>query len=155
MADLRRAFLKMEEVEKNHEWDTLEAELRHEFDRLEKANNDLGNKHDQEVNELRRQTDAIIRSHDVKMGRKVLKMIEKVFVEVTFIYQLIGCIEHHDENFGRYDWLNASQARQLLNQGKSMIASGNINEQHLLGICREVLNLLPNDQKDEKDRIGF
>lgn len=147
LADLRRTFLKMEEVEKRHEWDTLEAELRHEFDRLEKANNDLGNKHDQEVNELRKQTDAVIRSRDVKMGRKVLKMIEQVFVQVTFIYQLMGCIEHYDRNFGRYAWRNANQARQLLNQGKDMIASGNINEQRLLGICQDVLNLLPEDER--------
>lgn len=145
LADLRRTFLKMEEVEKNHEWDTLEAELRHEFERLESANNDLGNKHDQEVNELRRQTDTIIRSREVKMGRKVLKMIHETFFQVTFVYQLIGCIEHYDGNFGRYAWLNASQARQLLNQGKNMIVSGNINEQQLLGICRNVLNLLPDD----------
>lgn len=147
LADLRRTFLKMEEVEKRHEWDTLEAELCHEFDRLEMANNDLGNKHNQEVNELRKQTDAVIRSRDVKMGRKVLKMIEQVFVQVTFIYQLMGCIEHYDRNFGRYAWRNANQARQLLNQGKSIIASGNINEQRLLGICQDVLNLLPEDER--------
>ena len=155
LADLRRTFLKMEEVEKNHEWDTIEAELRHEFDRLEKANNDLGNKHDQEVNELRKQTDAVIRSRDVKMGRRVLKMIEQVFVQVTFIYQLMGCIEHYDRNFGRCAWRNANQARQLLNQGKDMIASGNINEQRLLGICQDVLNLLPEDERQGGGGIGM
>lgn len=154
LADLRRTFLKMEEVEKRHEWDTLEAELRHEFEHLESANDDLGNKHDQEVNELRRQTDTVIRSRDVKMGRKVLKMIHDVFFQVTFVYQLIGCIEHYDGNFGRYDWRNASQARQLLNQGKNMIVSGNINEQQLLGICREVLSLLPEVQRPDGG-IGF
>ena len=148
LADLRRAFLKMEEVEKCHEWDTIEAELRHEFDRLEKANNDLGNKHDQEVNELRKHTDAVIRSRDVKMGRKVLKMIEQVFVQVTFIYQLMGCIDHYDRTFGRYAWCNASQARHLLNQGKDMIASGKINERQLHSICVSVLNLLPEDERD-------
>lgn len=155
LADLRRTFLKMEEVEKHHEWDTLEAELRHEFDRLERANNDLGNKHDQEVNELRKQTDAVIRSRDVKMGRKVLKMIEQVFVQVTFIYQLMGCINHYDKNFGRYAWRNASQARQLLNQGKDMIASGNINEQQLHGICVSVLELLPEDERGVGGGIGM
>ena len=33
LADLRRAFLKIEGIEKEHEWDSLEAELRTEFDR--------------------------------------------------------------------------------------------------------------------------
>lgn len=155
LADLRRTFLKMEEVEKHHEWDTLEAELRHEFDRLERANNDLGNKHDQEVDELRMQTDVVIRSRDVKMGRQVLKMIEQVFVQVTFIYQLMGFIEHFDSNFGRYSWRNPDQARQLLNLGKSMIFSGNINEPKLHGICRDVLHLLPEDERNAGGGIGL
>ena len=155
LESLRDVFRKLEEVEKHHEWDTLESELRHEFDRLEKANNDLGNKHDQEVNELRRQTDTVIRSRDVKMGRKVLKAIEDVFVQVTFIYQLMGCIEHYDRNFGRCEWRNANQARQLLSQGKDMIASGNINEQRLLGICHDVLNLLPEDERNSGPGLGM
>ena len=33
LADLRRTFLKMEETENAHEWETLETELREEFDR--------------------------------------------------------------------------------------------------------------------------
>ncbi len=155
MESLREVYRQLEEVEKRHEWDTIEAELRHEFDRLEEANNDLGNKHDQEVNELRRQTDAVIRSRDVKMGRKVLRMIEQVFVQVTFIYQLIGCINHYDQNFGRYSWRNANQARQLLNQGKSMIASGNIDIEALRGICVEVLNLLPEEDRPKGPGVGM
>ena len=152
LENLREVYRQLEAVEKRHEWDTLEAELRHEFDRLEQANNDLGNKHDQEVAELRRQTDAVIRSRDVKMGRKVMKMIEQVFFQVTLIYQLIGFIEHHDKNFGRYAWRNPSQARQLLNQGKSMIASGNIDEHRLHGICVEVIDL---QQHQGSDRPGW
>ena len=72
LADLRRTFLKMEEVEKRHEWDSLETEIRNEFERLEKANEELGNKHDSEITQLRGQVDAIIRQKDVKMGRKIL-----------------------------------------------------------------------------------
>lgn len=61
-ADIRRAFLKMEEVEHGHEWDSIEAEIREEFDRLEKANNELGNKYDQQVTAVRSQIDTVIRS---------------------------------------------------------------------------------------------
>lgn len=155
LADLRRAFLKMEEVEKHHEWDSLEAELRHEFDRLDRANNDLGNKYDREVNELRRQIDAVIRSHDVKMGRGVLKMIKQIFVQVTLVFWLMGCIEHYDKNFGSFSWYNQNQARQLLNQGKAIIASGNIDEQRLQSICRDLLNLLPEDERDHEPGVGM
>lgn len=121
LADLRRAFLKMEETENAHEWETLETELREEFDRLEKANNDLGNKHDDQVAELRRQTDMAIRKQDVQMGRQVLDEINSVFVGVTLIYQLVGFVRHHSTNFGQYKWTDAGRARQLLNQGLDII----------------------------------
>ena len=141
LADLRRAFLKMEEVEKNHEWDSLEAEIREEFARLEKANNELGHKYDAQVNALRSQVDNVIRSKDPKIARSVLKDIDSLFFAVTMIYQLMGCIEHYSNNFGRYKWKNSTRARQLLNQGMELL-NGNPTEQQLRPIAVEVLNLL-------------
>lgn len=121
LADLRRAFLKIEGIEKEHEWDSLEAELRAEFDRLEKANNDLGNKYDSQIGELRSQADMVIRKKEVQMGRQVLADIHSLFIGVTLIYQLIGFIQHHSRNFGQYSWKDANRARQLLNQGMEMV----------------------------------
>lgn len=124
LADLRRAFLKMEEVENAHEWETLEAELREEFNRLEKANDDLGHKHDAQVAELRKRTDIAIRQKDVNMGRQVLDEIKAVFVGVTLIYQLVGFIRSYSANFNQCRWKDATRARQLLNQGQQMINDG-------------------------------
>lgn len=155
LADLRRTFLKMEEVEKNHEWEALESELREEFDRLESANNELGNEHDDDVNQIREQIDAVIRKRDVKLGRRLLKATHDTFVKVTFIYLLMGCIEHYSDNFGRCNWRDANRAQQLLRQGREMIASGRIDKQQLLGICRDVLNLLPEDERGGGGGIGM
>lgn len=121
LADLRRTFLKIEEIEKEHEWDSLEAELRSEFDKLEKANNDLGSKYDNQVEELRRQTDMVIRKKDVQMGRQVLADISSLFFAITLIYQLIGFVRHHSQNFGQYAWKDVNRARQLLNKGMEMV----------------------------------
>lgn len=123
LADLRRAFLKMEETEKAHEWEIIEGELRDEFDKLEKANNELGNNYDAQVEELCKQTDMVIRKKDVQMGRQVLEEINSLFVAVTLIYQCIGFIRHYSTNFNKYRWHDANRARQLLNQGQEMINS--------------------------------
>ena len=139
-ADLRRAFLKMEEVENSHEWETLEAEIREEFDRLEKANNDLGNKYDQQVAAVRGQVDMAIRSKDVRQGRAVFDDIKSLFVAVTLIYQLMGFIDFHLKNFGSIQWKDANRARQLLQQGKE-IASTNPSESTLHPIVRSVIDL--------------
>lgn len=90
LADIRKTFLKMEDIEKEHEWDSIETQLRREFDRLEKANNELGNKHDAEVGQMRHEVDEAIRSKDSKQGREVLRDLSRVFVSVTLIYQLVG-----------------------------------------------------------------
>ena len=126
-ADIRRAFLKMEEVEQGHEWDSIEAEIREEFDRLEKGNNELGNKYDQQVAAVRSQVDSVIRSKDVRQGRIVLDDINSLFVAVTLIYQLMGFIDFHLRNFNTIQWKDATRARQLLQQGKE-IANTNPSE---------------------------
>lgn len=140
-ADIRRAFLKMEEVEQGHEWDSIEAEIREEFDRLEKANNELGNKYDQQVTAVRSQVDSVIRSKDVRQGRIVLDDINSLFVAVTLIYQLMGFIDFHLHNFNSIQWKDATRARQLLQQGKE-IANTNPSESSLHPIVRSVIDLM-------------
>lgn len=140
-ADIRRAFLKMEEVEKDHEWEALEAEIREEFDRLEKANNELGNKYDQQVAALRSQVDMAIRSKEASQGRAALNDINSLFVAVTLIYQLMGFIDWHLKNFNSIQWKDANRARQLLQQGKE-IAATNPSESTLHPIVRSVIDLV-------------
>ncbi|MBD5362034.1 MAG: Hsp70 family protein [Bacteroides sp.] len=148
-ADLRRAFLKMEEVEQCHEWEALEAEIREEFDRLERANNDLGNKYDKQVAAMRSQVDMAIRSKDVRQGRAVLDDINSLFVAVTLIYQFMGFIDYHLKNFNSIQWKDANRARQLLQQGKE-IAATNPSESTLHPIVRSVIDLMIEPPTDGK-----
>lgn len=141
LADLRRAFLNMEETERAHEWETLETELRHEFERLEKANNDLGNKYDRQVSELKRMTDNVIRNQDVKMARQVLEEIDSLFFNVTLIYQLINYVRYYNSHFGQTKWKDSTRARQLLNQGLQLI-SENPSVESLRPIVVQVVDLL-------------
>jgi len=152
LADLRRTFLKLEEVENAHEWESIENQLREEFDKLEKANNDLGNKYDSQVEDLRKQTDIAIRQKNADMGRQVLSDIRSVFVGVTLIYQLVGFVRHYSSDFNQYKWKDASRARQLLNQGMQIIGN-NPNEGELHPLVCQVIELL-DEPESEKLKIG-
>lgn len=152
LASLREAFREMESVEKNHEWDALEAELRSEFARLEKANNELGNKYDSQVSELRSRTDRAITSKNIQAARDTLNDVNDVFTACTFIYQLMGFIQHHSQNFGAYRWKNATEARNQLNRGTQMIGSGNPDVEDLREVCIAVINQL---DMPENDKIKF
>ncbi len=146
LADLRRAFLSMEEVEGKHEWEAIESELRSEYDKLEKANHDLGNKYDSQVAEVRNQVDQAIRKKDVVVGRQVLEVVEQLFVAVTYIYQLMGFVKFHSNNFNQVKWTDPTRARQLLNQAQDVI-SNNPTESKLRPIVIQIIELMPADKK--------
>ena len=139
----------MEAIDKNHEWDTIESELRSEFDRLEKANNKLGNKYDRQVEDLRYRVDQAIRTKDVANGRQVLKDINDVFMACTFIYQLMGMIQEFSRDFNSISWKDANAARQHVNRGMQMIGSGNPDVEELRQVCVRLIDLLdmPENEK--------
>ncbi len=148
LADMRRAFLSMEHVENNHEWDSVESELREEFGRLESANATLGNKRSGEVESLRRQIDAAIRKRDVHTGRALLENVNALFFDITKIYQIINLFENSSgRNFDASQWKNPVQARRLLNDGMAIIAE-NPDEHQLLSILRQLIPLMTRPESD-------
>lgn len=122
-AELQKVAREIEQVEKLNEWPNLEETLKEEFYRLEKANNELGNeKTSQVVNQFRSQLDEVIRAKDVNLGNALLEEISGFFVQLTLIYQLVGFIRQHNDNFNSYNWKDEARARTLLNQGLQVIS---------------------------------
>ena len=145
--DLRRAFLKLEEIENNHEWETLEEELRDEFNDLEKANNDFGNKYDDAVNEMRRLVDDAIRRRDVKTAREVKHDCHALWVEAAMPGLLAAHVNYYDTNFGRLQWRDKMQARNLINQAKQMMNS-DADVDDVRQVVIRLIELLPQDEID-------
>ena len=144
---LKEVLREIEKKDSATEWERLEQELRDEFDRLERANNDLGNDRSTVlVNQFRTQVDKVIRSKDVNLGREVKEQVHSLFFHLTMVYQLIGFIKHHNENFGRYQWKDSARARQLLNQGISKINNQPQTEE-LRPIVISLIELLPEEER--------
>lgn len=147
--NLRKSLKQIDDLNENIEWPKLEAELREEFDRLEKANNELGNeKTSQHVNQLRTQVDEVIRKKDVKVGQALLEEIHNLFFAMTFIYQLIGFVHQHSENFGSFHWRDPQRARQLINQAEQVIAE-NPTKERLHPIVIDLINELPPEERSQ------
>ena len=145
---LKEVLREIEDQDDATEWDRLEAELREEFGRLEKAQNDLGNdKTAQIVNQLRQQTDHVIRCKDVKMGREVLDQINSLFMHLTLLYQCMGFIQHYNGRFGSVRWRDSSRARQLLNNGLETI-NNNPTVDTLHPIVCSLIDLMPKEDID-------
>lgn len=151
LTNLRKSLKAIDELNETTEWPKLEETLKEEFYRLEKVNNDLGNdKTTQVVNQFRSQLDEVIRAKDVKLGNVLLEEISSFFVQLTFIYQLIGFVRHHNDNFGSYNWKDSGRARTLLNRGQQIISENpDVDELHPVVIL--LIDLLPNDERPSGD----
>ena len=142
---LKEVLREIEDLENSTEWQRLEKELREEFDRLERAQKDLGNEDTQKlVEELRRQTDSVIRSKDVKIGREVLEQINMLYFQLTMVYQCMGLIRDCNERFGSIRWKDGSRARQLINRGLEEM-NNRPSTERLQPIAAELIGLMPED----------
>ena len=154
LTNLRKTLKTIDELIETTEWPKLEAELKEEYYRLEKANKELGNeKTTQVVNQIKNQLEEVIKVKDVKLGNVLLDEINSFFVQLTFIYQLIGFIRHHNQNFGSYRWRDPNKARTLLNQGLQKIGeSPDVDELH--PIVKAVIDCLePIDRPSDDDSV--
>jgi protein DnaK len=150
---LKEVLRKIESLDESTEWQRLEAELREEFDRLEKAQNDLGDeKTAQLVNQLRSQTDQVIRTKNVGMGHEILEQINALFVHLTMVYQCMGLIRSCHERFETIRWKDSSRARQLLNRGLEEINNQPTVEK-LHPIACSLIDLMPDDEAANIDNL--
>jgi molecular chaperone DnaK len=151
LTNLRKTLKIIDELNELTEWPNLEAKLKEEYYRLEKANKDLGNeKTTQVISQIKNQLEEVINIKDVKLGNVLLEEINSFYVQLTFIYQLIGFIRHHNQNFGSYKWRDPNKARTLINQGLQKIGeSPDIDELHPIVVS--LIDLLPPDERPSGD----
>ncbi len=145
---LRELLRKIEKLDASTEWQRVEQKLRDEFDELEKAQEEFGNeKTSQMVNQLRVQTDNVIRNKDVQIGREVLKQVHSLYFQLTMLYQCMGIIRYCNNHFTSMRWKDTARARQLINRGMEQI-NDNPTTEDLRQIAAELLRLMPKEDAD-------
>lgn len=144
---LKEVLREIEDKDDATEWSRLEMDLRREIERLEGAQDGFGNeKTSQIVAQLKKQTDQVILSNDVKIGYEVLKQIKGLFVHLTLLYQCMGFIDNYDKKFGFVRWIDSGRARRLLNRGLEAIGN-NPTVETLHPIVCEIIKLMPNEER--------
>ena len=145
---LKEVLRKIEDEDARTEWERLEKEIRKEFERLEKADRDLGNdKSHQMVNQLRNQTDQVIRSQNVLMGREIIEQIGDLFFHLTTVYHFMAWIRDWNNRFGGINWKDRTRAKQLLDQGVEAI-NNHATADNLRPIIGNIIDLLPPEEKE-------
>ena len=142
---LRDLLRKIEELDTGTEWQRVEHELRDKFDKLEKAQDELGDDQSaQLVEQLRTQTDNVIRTKNVQEGREIIKQVHRLFFQLTMLYQCMAIIRYCNDHLGAIRWKDSSRARQLANRGMEQI-NNNPTTEDLRRIAAELLKLMPQE----------
>ena len=143
---LRNVLRDIEELDSSSEWERIEKELRRMFDELEKDQQKYGDSNTaQMVNQLRSSVDQAIRAKDVKLAKDVLQQVRDLDYKLALIEYLVVWIINWSRDFDSLNWKDRNRARQLINQGMSMINS-NPTAERLLPLVQQIINLLPQTQ---------
>lgn len=147
--NLQKALRKADDLEDNIQWTALENELREEFERIENADRDLGTQKDhQYVNELRKQVDEVIRKQETETGKKLLDKMKNFYIQLTFIYQLMGFVRDTSKNFESFEWKDEHRAQRLINQAEDLIGNNpTVDELHPVVI--QIIDLIIDNGNQE------
>ena len=140
---LRLIRRELEDLDASTEWERLEKDLRESFDLLERTNKDLGNERSSEiVSQLRSQVDNVIRSKNVVTGRELLDQVNALQYQLARVHYYIHWIIDWNKNFSSQPWKDSRRARELVNQGMTIIGNQPTAEK-LHPIVGELIALLP------------
>ncbi|MCD8290855.1 MAG: Hsp70 family protein, partial [Prevotella sp.] len=141
----KEVLRKIEDIDDKTAWDRLEKRLREKFAQVEKAQGECGNdKTALFVSQLRSQTDQAIRMKDVDLGHEVLSQLEKLYFNLTYVYQCIYFIQDSDRDFTKIQWKDSARARQLINKGLEE-CNNQPTEVKLRPIVFSILDLMPDE----------
>lgn len=144
---LRLLRREQEDLANSTEWERLEKELRESYDLLERTNEDLGNeKSSQLVKQFQSQVEKVIQTKNIEVGREILNQMDALQYQLARVFYYMRWISDWNQNFNTYNWTKPGRARELLNQGNSIISNQPTAEK-LHPIIKEIIKLLPEDEK--------
>ena len=103
------------------------------------------------VKQLNDQTKIVIEKQDLKTAKGLIQQIDKFSFAIVDqgagVALDISLIKGFDDNFDMHDWKNRSQARQLINDAKSIINANRPTKDNLRPIVSQLYQLLPAPQE--------
>ena len=130
LAHLREALRKIDDLEQGSEWERLEKQLRGQFRMLESDNQKYGNAETSaQVEEIRKETDTIIRRHDVALAKAEIDKINALSYKIARIEYYIAWIHRWYKDFNSIQWKDTARARTLIANGMTLISAGPTTEQ--------------------------
>ena len=145
---MRELLIEIDELESIGEWPKAVQELKEALELLEKRDEQFGDEKTASlIQGLNDQAKNVIEKKDLKMCKDLTLQISQISFAIVDagagVALEISAIKDMDDSFDMHDWSNRSQARQLMNDAKSIIAANNASKANLRPIIIDLYNLLP------------
>lgn len=150
---LRTAAKELDTMESDDEFPKAKAALEDQLDDLREMNERFGNKETtQEVTRLERMANDAVSSHNLPAVRDLTQQMDllafRLRDEGAGPAMELGFIQHFDQDFETVAWNNPQQARNLIDQAKEIIISGDISKEKLRPLVQQIVKLLPEQEKE-------
>lgn len=162
LTNLRKEMLVVDKHESAVQWPKIKQQLKDDFYELEELIEKITSNGDDEklmmdkvttqLEEFRKNVDAVIQSEDVELGKGLVDSIDafrsQVVDAVAGLQRDIQLLEFLDESFSTFTWTNQSRARQLITEGLE-IANGNPTEQRLRKQLQQIIQLMDRNDPNQ------
>ena len=157
LENLRKRSQELDKLEEDLKWPAVEKSLTDSFydlkdlcAKVKGIQNVDQTKIDRILGDFEKQVPEVIKTRNVTLAESLEEKISSAAFnirdEVMGVQFEIGYLNHWNDNFDHLSWSNRGQARQLLDQGLRMIASGNPSKTALRSIAVEISRLLPSEE---------
>ena len=149
MERLREMIKKIDHINEENEWPTVEDELNWLLERMRNNSQRYGNeKTKKQAEQIEIQSKSVIKQMNIKIAKEMMEEIRSFNFSLVRndIGFWINYIKDFDGNFSSYQWINSSLARTLVDEAKQMIST-NPSKTKIEQIVRELFTLLPEKEK--------
>ena len=138
----------LDKIERDSEWPSVMQELNDTLNRLKENLNQFEVKNGDDIlNSCHSRVKEVIDKKDIGMARdlntEITQINFKIIDEGYGVALEIGLIKGFEDDFESHEWSNRSQARQLINEAKTIISSNRATKQTLGPIVSQLYSLLP------------
>ena len=146
---LREVLKKIDRINEENEWPTIEDELKWLLERMKNNNQRYGNdKTKKQAEQLELQGKEVSKQMNIKIAKELMEQIRSFNFSLVRddIGYWINYIKDFDTNFSTHEWTNPARARTLLDEAKQLIST-NPSKMKIEEIVRELFTLLPEKEK--------
>ncbi len=154
--DLKKIFIALEKVEASNQWPAIETKLNGAIERLLINDQRYGNdKSRQLVGEYQKRVREAKSEKDIKVAKQLIG--ELLAFSFDLIRQDIGLwmnlIKEYDQEFETIQWTDKREARRVLNEAKSMIAT-NPSKNKVEEAVRALWGLMPKAKREAAQKVS-